>query len=62
MSIHYIDEPYRQKIIDILSTDDTDDIKYQKLKIYLISEPHFKHFTSEPAWLTRQIIKDFKRR
>ena len=47
MKIHYIDEPYRQKIIDILSTDDTDETKYQKLKLYLISEPYFKHFTSE---------------
>jgi hypothetical protein len=29
MSIHYIDEPYRQKIIDILSTDDSDDTNSQ---------------------------------
>ena len=61
MSIHYIDEPYRQKIVDILSADDTDEIKYQKLKLYLISEPYFKHFTSEPAWLTREIINDFNK-
>lgn len=61
MSIHYIDEPYRQKIVNILSTDDTDEIKYQKLKIYLISESYFKHFTSEPAWLTREIINDFNK-
>jgi hypothetical protein len=53
MSIHYIDEPYRQKIIDILSTDDSDDTKQSKLKLYLIA--------SEPSWLTREIIKDFNK-
>jgi len=45
MSIHYIDEPYRTKVIEILSTDDNKESKYQKLKLYLISEPYFKHFT-----------------
>ena len=61
MSIHYIDEPYRGKVIDILSTDDTDEKKYLNLKLYLISEPYFKHFTSEPAWLTKEIINDFNK-
>tara|TARA_B110000444_G_C18642179_1_gene502006 strand:+ start:337 stop:522 length:186 start_codon:yes stop_codon:yes gene_type:complete len=61
MSIHYIEEPYRQKVIDILSTDKDDDNKFMELKLYLISEPYFKHFTSEPAWLTKDIINDFKK-
>ena len=61
MSLHYIEEAYRQKIIDIISTDDNDEKKYLNLKLYLISEPYFKHFTSEPAWLTKEIIKDFKK-
>mgnify|MGYP001196011223 FL=1 len=61
MSLNYIEEPYREKIINILSTDDSDEKKYQKLKLYLISEPYFKHFTSEPSWLTKEIIKDFGR-
>jgi len=61
MSLHYIDEPYRQKVIDILSTDDSADIKQSNLKLYLIGEPYFKHFTSEPSWLTREIIKDFNK-
>mgnify|MGYP001338713735 CR=1 FL=1 len=43
------------------TTDDTDERKYLNLKLYLISEPYFKHFTSEPAWLTRDIIKDFNK-
>ena len=60
MSIHYIDEPYRTKIVEILSTDDDKESKYQKLKLYLISESYFKHFTSEPSWLTKEIIKDFR--
>ena len=59
MSIHYIDEPYRTKIVEILSTDD--DKKISNLKLYLISESYFKHFTSEPAWLTKEIIKDFNK-
>jgi hypothetical protein len=61
MSLHYIDEPYRQTIIDILSADDSAESKQSKLKLYLISEPYFKHFTSEPAWLTKEIIKDFNK-
>ena len=61
MSIHYIEEPYRQKVIDILSTDKDDDNKFMELKLYLISEPYFKHFASEPAWLTKDIINDFKK-
>ena len=61
MSIHYIDEPYRTKVIEILSTDDSKESKYQKLKLYLISESYFKHFTSEPAWLTKEIINDFNK-
>jgi len=61
MSLHYIDEPYRQTIIDILSADDSDESKQSKLKLYLISEPYFKHFTSEPSWLTKEIIKDFNK-
>ena len=61
MSLHYIDEPYRTKIVDILSDTADSEILYQRLKVYLISEPYFKHFTSEPAWLTKEIIKDFKK-
>jgi len=61
MSLHYIDEPYRTKIADILSDTADSEILYQRLKVYLISEPYFKHFTSEPAWLTKEIIKDFKK-
>lgn len=61
MSIHYIEEPYRQKIVDILSTDDTDETKYMNLKLYLIGESYFKHFTSEPAWLVKEIINDFNK-
>jgi len=61
MSLNYIEQPYRDKVIDILSTDDSDDTKQSKLKLYLISEPYFKHFTSEPAWLTKEIIKDFNK-
>jgi len=61
MSIHYIEEPYREKITNILSTDDTDETKFRNLKLYLIGEPYFKNFTSEPAWLTKEIINDFKR-
>tara|TARA_B100001287_G_C22174199_1_gene296140 strand:- start:20 stop:205 length:186 start_codon:yes stop_codon:yes gene_type:complete len=61
MSIHYIDEPYRTKVIEILSSDDNDETKQLNLKLYLISEPYFKHFTSEPAWLTKEIINDFNK-
>ena len=61
MSIEYIDQPYRDKIVEILSTDDSDDTKQSKLKLYLLKEKYFKHFSSEPTWLTREIIKDFKK-
>ena len=61
MSIHYIDEPHRQRVIDILSTDDSDDTKQSKLKLYLLKENYFKKFSKEPTWLTRQIITDFKK-
>jgi len=61
MSLQYIDEPYRTEIVEILSDNADSEILYQRLKVYLISEPYFKHFTSEPAWLTKEIIKDFKK-
>jgi len=61
MSLHYIDEPHRSKVVDILSQNIEKEDKLLQLKLYLISEPYFKHFTSEPAWLTREIYKDFKR-
>ena len=61
MRIEYIDEPHRTKVIEILSSSDSEEIKYQNLKLYLVSEPYFKHFTPEPAWLTKEIIKDFRR-
>jgi len=61
MSLQYIDEPYRTEIVEILSDNSADDILYQRLKVYLTKEPYFKHFTSEPAWLTKEIIKDFKK-
>ena len=61
MSIHYIDEPYRHKVIDILSTDEPLEKQTLNLKLYLIGEPYFKHFTSEPSWLTKEIIRDFNK-
>jgi hypothetical protein len=61
MSLHYIDEPYRQEIIDILSTDKPNESKQLDLKLYLIGEPYFKQFTSEPTWLTKEIIQDFNK-
>jgi len=61
MSLHYIDEPYRTQIVEILSDNIDTELLYQKLKVYLISEPYFKHLISEPAWLTKEIIKDFKK-
>ena len=61
MSLHYIDEPHRSKVVDILSQNLPDEDKLQRLKLYLISEPYFKHFSDEPSWLTREIFKDFKR-
>ena len=60
MSLHYIDEPHRSKIVDILSQNLPDEDKLRLLKLYLISEPYFKHFSEEPTWLTREIFKDFK--
>ena len=59
MSIEYIDQPYRDKIIEILSTDDSAERKQSELKLYLLKEEYFKHFSSEPTWLTKEIIKDF---
>ena len=61
MSIHYIDEPYQQKVIEILSSDKDVETKYSELKLYLVREPYFKNFTSEPAWLTKEIINDFNK-
>lgn len=61
MSLHYIDEPHRSKVVDILSQNIGEENKLQQLKVYLVSEPYFKHMNSEPAWLTREIYKDFKR-
>lgn len=61
MSLHYIDEPHRSEIVSILSQDIPDEDKLRLLKLYLISEPYFKHFSDEPSWLTREIFNDFKR-
>ena len=59
MSIEYIDQPYRDKIVEILSTDDSNERKQSELKLYLLKEEYFEHFSSEPTWLTKEIIKDF---
>jgi hypothetical protein len=59
MSIEAIDEPYRTEITKILSTNDTLENKQLALKLYLIGEPYFKHFASEPSYLTRSIINTF---
>lgn len=61
MSIEYIDQPYRDKIVEILSTDDSVENKQSALKLYLLKEEYFKHFSSEPTWLTKEIMKDFKK-
>ena len=36
MSIKYIEQPYRDKVIEILSTDDSGEHKQLKLKLYLL--------------------------
>ena len=61
MSIHYIDEPHQQKIIEILSNGKSDEAQRMELKLYLVREPYFKNFTSEPAWLVKEIINDFNK-
>jgi hypothetical protein len=61
MSIKYIEQPYRDKVIEILSTDDSGEHKQLKLKLYLLKENYFKKFSAEPTWLTKEIIKDFKK-
>jgi len=61
MSIEYIEQPYRDKVIEILSTDDNAEHQQLKLKLYLLKENYFKKFSAEPTWLTKEIIKDFKK-
>jgi len=61
MSIEYIEQPYRDKVIEILSTDDNGEHQQLKLKLYLLKENYFKKFSAEPTWLTKEIIKDFKK-
>ena len=61
MSIEYIEQPYRDKVIEILSTDDSVEHQQLKLKLYLLKENYFKKFSAEPTWLTKEIIKDFKK-
>lgn len=61
MSIEYIEQPYRDKVIEILSTDDSGEHQQLKLKLYLLKENYFKKFSAEPTWLTKEIIKDFKK-
>ena len=59
MSIEYIEQPYRDKVTEILSTDDSEEQKQLNLKLYLLNESYFKKFSKEPTWLTKEIIKDF---
>ena len=61
MSIEYIEQPYRDKVIEILSSDNTKESKQSNLKLYLLKENYFKKFSTEPTWLTKEIIKDFKK-
>lgn len=61
MSIEYIEQPYRDKVIEILSTEDSAEHQQLKLKLYLLKENYFKKFSAEPTWLTKEIIKDFKK-
>jgi hypothetical protein len=61
MSIEYIEQPYRDKVIEILSSDNTKESKQSNLKLYLLKENYFKKFSAEPTWLTKEIIKDFKK-
>tara|TARA_Y100000385_G_scaffold291083_1_gene367115 strand:- start:543 stop:728 length:186 start_codon:yes stop_codon:yes gene_type:complete len=61
MSIEYIEQPYRDKVTEILSTDDSGEQKQLKLKLYLLNESYFRKFSAEPTWLTKEIIKDFNK-
>jgi|TARA_B110000444_G_C18634169_1_gene498315 hypothetical protein len=61
MSIEYIEQPYRDKVIEILSSTDNKESIQLTLKLYLLSEDYFKKFSSEPTWLTKDIINDFKK-
>lgn len=61
MSLDYLEESHRTQVVDILSKDISDEDKLRLLKVHLISDPYYRTFGYEPAWLTRRIFDDFKK-
>jgi hypothetical protein len=61
MSLDYLKESHRIRVINILSKNISDEDKLRLLKVHLVSEPYFRTFGYDPAWLTRRIFEDFKK-
>lgn len=62
MGIEQIKQPYKSSILEILNSDSDSDRTFQKLKLYMVSEPYFKEVIDEPAWLAYEIHKQFNKR
>lgn len=62
MGIEQIKEPYKSSILEILNSDSDSDRTFQKLKLYMVSEPYFKEVIDEPTWLAYEIHKQFNKR
>lgn len=55
----HIDEPYKTELLKILELNISKDDVLAKLKLYVLSEPYFKQFHSEPAWLAYELVRTY---
>jgi hypothetical protein len=55
--IDTIKEPYKRKIVDILTSKLSKDEILRDLKLYVLSEPYFKQLHSEPTWIAYELVR-----
>ena len=55
--IDTIIEPYKTKIVDILTSKLSKDEILRNLKLYVLSEPYFKQLHSEPTWIAYELVR-----
>jgi len=60
MKVNDISEPYKSKVIDILTSENDSDAIANALKLYVLREPYFKELYSEPTYIANSIFIENK--
>tara|TARA_R110000803_G_scaffold8577_14_gene27451 strand:+ start:1447 stop:1647 length:201 start_codon:yes stop_codon:yes gene_type:complete len=58
MKIKDFKQPYGARIVDILESNSNRESLLTELKLYVLNEPYFKQFHSEPTWVAYEIFKE----